>query len=287
MTLSKAVNLFLQEVRVSKAKATATAYESDLNRLIALSGMNTVLAFTPDLVRLYFTTESQRGNGMSTLHRKLATIREFARWGVRHGLWTVDPTVHFPTIKRPKHLPRPFQDEEVARLLVLDLSPMERTLRAVLFGSGLRATPICGLRVGDVNETPPQLRAFVKGSKVQVVPIPPELRDLIVSYALALGRLKPQEYLFRQRRSGKPITRRELEDMTHRWGLAASVPDCLPHRFRHTYATRLLRAGVDIRLVKDLLGHEDIKSTVVYTEVTDAALSDAVLRLSWKLDGSK
>jgi len=67
MTLSKAVELFLQEVRVSKAKATAAAYYSDLHRLIALSWM--VLAFTPDLVRLYFTTESQRGNGMSTLHR--------------------------------------------------------------------------------------------------------------------------------------------------------------------------------------------------------------------------
>lgn len=191
--------------------------------------------------------------------------------------------MHFPTIKRPKHLPRPFHDEEAARLLALELPPMERTLRAVLFGSGLRATPICGLRVGDVNETPPQLRAFVKGSKVQVVPIAPELRDLSVSYAVALGRLKAQDYLFRQR-SGKPITRRELEDTTHRWGVAASVPDCLLHRFRHTYATRLLRAGVDIRLVKELLGHENIKSTVVYTEVTDAALSDAVLRLPWKLD---
>ena len=61
------------------------------------------------------------------------------------------------------------------------------------------------------------------------------------------------------------------------------MPRCLPHRFRHTYATRLLRAGVDIRLVKELLGHEDIKSTVIYTEVTDAALSEAVLRLPWKL----
>src|SRR4029450_12400170 len=138
MHLSKAVELFLQEVRVSEAKATASAYESDLHRLIALSGMNTVLAFTPDLVRLYFTTESQRGNGMSTLHRKLATLREFAKWGLRHQLWPTDPTLHCPVIKRPKHLPRPFQDEEVARLLALDLVPMERVLRAVLFGSGLR-----------------------------------------------------------------------------------------------------------------------------------------------------
>jgi site-specific recombinase XerD len=61
------------------------------------------------------------------------------------------------------------------------------------------------------------------------------------------------------------------------------VPDCLLHRFRHTYATRLLEHGVDLRVVKELLGHEDIKSTVTYTEVTDATLIAAVLRLPWSL----
>ena len=87
------------------------------------------------------------------------------RLPVRSPTIVADPT-------RPKHLPRPFTDEEVARLLALELPPMERALRAVLFGSGLRATPICGLGVGDVNESPPQLRALMKGSKVQVVTDP-------------------------------------------------------------------------------------------------------------------
>jgi site-specific recombinase XerD len=119
-----------------------------------------------------------------------------------------------------------------------------------------------------------------KGSKVQVVPIAPELRDLIVGHALAEGRLRAHDYLFTQR-NGRPLSRRLVEDLTHRWGEAASVPACLPHRFRHTYATRLLEAGVDVRVVKELLGHEDIKSTVVYTEITSATLSAAVLRLPW------
>ena len=107
--------------------------------------------------------------------------------------------------------------------------------------------------------------------------------------ARAHRRLRPrgwtaqgQEYLFCQK-SEEPLARRQLEDITHRRGQAASVPECLPHRFRHTYAGRLLRAGVDIRLVKELLGHVDIRSTVVYPEVTDAALSVAVLRLPCEL----
>lgn len=61
------------------------------------------------------------------------------------------------------------------------------------------------------------------------------------------------------------------------------MPACSPHHCRHTYGTQLLRQGVDVRVVKDLLGHEDITSTVVYTEVTDQTLSAAVLRLPWKL----
>src|SRR5262245_32651708 len=87
LTLSKAVELFLQEVRLSKAKATSAAYESDLRRLVALCPRNTVLEFTSDLVRLYFTTESTRGNAMSTLHRKMAAVSEFAKWGLRARLW--------------------------------------------------------------------------------------------------------------------------------------------------------------------------------------------------------
>jgi integrase/recombinase XerC len=284
MTLSKAVELFLQETRLSKARATATAYESDLRRLVALCPRNTVLEFTPDLVRLYFTVESQRGNTMATLHRKLAAVSEFAKWGLHARLWAENPVQTLPRIKRPKTLPRPFADEEVARLLALELPPMERVIRALLFGTGLRATPLCGIRVGDVSETPPRLRVVVKGSKPQSIALHPEVRDLLVSYILTGTDLKGQTSLFRQR-NGKPMTRRELEAMTHRWGAAAGVPSCTPHRFRHTFATGLLRSGVDVRVIKDALGHEDIKSTVIYTEVTDAALEAAMLRLPWALGG--
>jgi site-specific recombinase XerD len=221
---------------------------------------------------------------MSTLHRKMAAVSEFSKWGVRKSLWTTDPVTTLPRIKRPKTLPRPFTDAEVERLLALELAPMERVLRGLLFGTGLRATPLCGIRVGDVSENPPRLRVLVKGAKPQSIALHPELRDLLVSYMLTGTDLKGHTYLFRQR-NGKAMTRRELEAMTHRWGEAASVADCLPHRFRHTFATGLLRSGVDIRVIKEALGHEDIKSTVIYTEVTDQALEAAMLRLPWHLGG--
>jgi len=78
---------------------------------------------------------------------------------------------------------------------------------------------------------------------------------------------------------GRPFTRRMLERLTHQWGERAHVPDCLPHRFRHTFATDLLRQGTDIRVIQTLLGHADLGTTAVYTKVVDAQAGEAVLRL--------
>jgi integrase len=117
---------------------------------------------------------------MATLHRKLATVREFARWGLRHKVWSEDPTRYFPNIKRPKNLPRPFSDEEVARLLALELPSMEHVLRVLLLNTGLRATPLTGLRVGDLNAgPPPHLRVISKGAKPHTVELQPETYELV------------------------------------------------------------------------------------------------------------
>jgi integrase/recombinase XerD len=250
--------------------------------------MNTVLAFTPDLVRLYFTTETQRGNGMATLHRKLATLREFAKWCVAHRIVGEDPTRLFPNIKRPKTLPRPLTDDEVTRLLALPLPSMEHVLRVLLLNTGLRATPLTGLRVGDVVEgPPPHLRVISKGAKPHTRGAPAGDVRAPALLILAETDLKPQTWLFPKQRAKvtHPIGRRELEDMAHRWGEAAGVPTCLPHRFRHTYATGLLRGGADIRVVQELLAHEDIKSTMLYTAVAPPDRAKAVLRLPWKVGG--
>jgi integrase/recombinase XerD len=124
-----------------------------------------------------------------------------------------------------------------------------------------------------------------KGAKPHTVELQPETYELVRSYILAETDLKPQTCLFPKQRAKvpHPIGRRELEAMAHAWGAAADVPECLPHRFRHTYATGLLRGGADIRVVQELLAHEDIKSTMLYTAVAPPDRAKAVLRLPWKV----
>src|SRR5262249_55799413 len=93
--------------------------------------------------------------------------------------------------------------------------------------------------------------------------------------------LEPGTYLLAAGPRNAPLSRRQIERLTRMWGKAAQVAACQPHRFRHPFATGLLEAGVDIRIIQEAMGHRDIQSTMVYTQVTDAALDAAIAKLPW------
>jgi site-specific recombinase XerD len=279
--LSRAIHEFSESRRAAgKSPATVAGYESDLHGLShALpTARDTVLDLNETLIQAYFVAVSQAGRKMSTLHRKAASVREFVRWGIRLKIWSPDLLEVIPRIRRPEPLPRPFTPEEATRLWKLDLPQQQRLFRALLFFSGLRISSICAIRLGDLVETPPAIRVTVKGGRSALKPLHPKLEAEIQNYVLSCSDLKPQSPLL-ARANGKPLTRKLAARMTHEWGRRAQVPACLPHRFRHTFATEQLRAGVDIRVIQKALDHIDIKSTTVYTKVHDEQIREAILRL--------
>jgi len=300
MKLSRAVQEFLTDCRLKLTPASMAAYESDLTRLVALASPDSVLAFTPELIRAYFLGLSHQGRRLSTLYRKHSVLHEFGRWGVRKKLWVTSPMDEIPRPPKPEHLPRPFTPEEIGRVMRLELAPVESVIRALLYYTGLRVSPICELRIGDVSfdtiaypngvTFPGVIRTIGKGNKPLVTPMHPALKELLFAHVLQTTDLKGHSWLLRQvprRRStseGRPYTRRLIEQMTHRWGERAQVPNCLPHRFRHTFATDLLRQGTDIRVIQALLNHADLATTAVYTKVVNAQTGAAVLRLPTKWD---
>jgi len=137
---------------------------------------------------------------------------------------------------------------------------------------------------------PGTIRTVGKGRKPLVTPMHPALKELLFGFTLEHTDMKGQSPLLRQPRKkqsrgvGRRYTRRMIERLTHQWGEQARVPDCLPHRFRHTFATDLLRQGTDIRVIQTLLNHADLGTTAIYTKVVDAQTGEAVLRLpsEWK-----
>jgi len=141
--------------------------------------------------------------------------------------------------------------------------------------TGLRVSPICGIKVGDISFAPPTIRALVKGSKVQALVEP--LKAFITQHTD--GRAHTLILANSPRHHPR---RRDIERMTGRWGERAGVLNCTPHRFRHTFATKLIRAGVNPRVVKEALGHADFSSTMIYTLVTDEDEAKAIAQLSWE-----
>jgi len=288
MKLSSAVAEFIAELRMSKAAATCAAYQSDLGQLVAQARPNSVLAFNEPLVTGYFLSLSQQGQGMATLHRKRAAVGEFARWGRRRGLWAVNPIEANPMLRfrRPDPVPRPLMRDEAARLLALPLRGAEAVLRALLYYTGLRVSTICALPIEAWSASPVDLggglkvagtlRAIGKGSRTLIVPVVSELHAALAEWTRARPGIRGAPLV--RYTDGRPYQRKSLERMTRIWGEAAQVGDCTPHRFRHTYASDLLERGTDIRVIQRLLGHADIKSTLVYTKVTDAQAFTAVLR---------
>jgi site-specific recombinase XerD len=228
-------------------------------------------------------TLSKKGLTMSTLSRRRATINEFGRWGARQRYWERSPVEDLPKIKKPpRPLPRPFTEEERDRLFALELSEDERVMRALLYFAGLRVSEVCGLHLGDITlgtlDEPGTLRPRGKGSKERVLPIAPGLFPILRDYVLARSSLNPRDFLLTQK-DGTPWRRRSAERRTARWGTAARVHDCTPHRFRHTFATDLLRQGTDIRYIQALLGHARLDTTEIYTQVANPELVKAVNRL--------
>lgn len=284
--LTTAVEQFITERKIRLTPATIAAYQSDLRGLLAkltLTGkQDSVMHFSADLARAYLLDQSSQNKSMATLHRKQSVLREFGKWGARRRFWSVDPTVELESIRKPKRLPRPFSKDESQRLFALDLSRQQVVLRAVLFFTGLRVTEIAGLKVGDVSANPPEIRVIAKGRRPRVIKLHAGLKDLLWDYLANHTDMKATTPLWRVEKGRAKITRKTIEDWTAAWGRAANIIGCTPHRFRHTFGTKLLEQTGDLRLVQEAMGHADIQSTVAYTELASDRVQRAIDQLRYE-----
>lgn len=278
MQMSTAASLFLDHCASRRmSRDTIVSYRSDLTLLVSLAtfkATNNVVSFTPELVTLYFKTLADKGLAAATLHRRHASVRQFARWCFAKELVAKDPTVGLETIRRPKKQPRPFAPDAQSSLEALPLTGEEALIRELLFGAGLRASEVAGLKVANVVIGATDADGYMvvrgKGDKERVLELQPMLRALLKEHLDARRKVIPLrggEYVLEQP-NGKPWTRKMVWRRTKRWGEAANLQGVTTHRFRHSFATRLLEHCKDLRIVQETLGHADISTTARYTEVT-------------------
>lgn len=218
----------------------------------------------------------ERRNGASAVNRHVVVLRSFYRAIVAMGhLDHADnPMVDFPTVKAtPKKLPVTLSREEIERLLARPgtdtvLGLRDRALLALLYGTGIRASECATLQETHVDLRAMTVTVTGKGGNERAVPLNDTVAAALAVYRQARGEIAPTSSFFRSRRS-RAMSRGAIYERVRSWGARARIRKLVsPHRLRHTFATHLVKAGVGLVTIRDLLGHRLITSTQIYLHVT-------------------
>lgn len=273
------------------APATVAAYRRDLIHFTTWAQAQGVAG--PDgvdrrVLRSYLVHLADDAMAPRTIARRTSALRRYFRWAVRTGRVPVDPSVSLRAPRGTGRLPRVLHDDQLQHLLEPPAvagrphhgpeSADDRIARArdwrddavveVLYGSGLRVAELCGLCVDDLDLDRGRTLVWGKGSKQRMVPLSEPsvgaLRRWLGAGRSVLARpAMPPDLVFVNLR-GKPLTPRDARRILDR----RSIEPTHPHALRHTFATHLLDGGADLRTVQELLGHEDLSTTQIYTHVS-------------------
>lgn len=224
-----------------------------------------------------------RKNGDSAVNRTVTILKNFYRAMVAMGYLDPpdNPMAAFPKIKAArKKLPVTCNDEEIGKLLSMPpddtvIGLRDRALLALLYGTGIRASECSSLTEGDVDLTHATVTVSGKGGHERSVPLNERVIKALQRYRHHRGAAMPRAPFFRSRR-GNRLSRGAIYERVRSWAQRARIAKRVsPHRLRHTFATHLVQAGVNIVTIRDLLGHKQITSTQVYLHVTAEDLRSA------------
>lgn len=224
-----------------------------------------------------------RDNGAAAVNRQVTILKNFYRAIVAMGHLEprANPMAHFPSIKAsPRKLPVVLSPEEVQRLL--DAPPRntilglrDRALLTLLYGTGIRASECAQLREEDMDLEERIIRVTGKGGHQRTLPLSDVVVAALKVYRQARGPGRPREAFFRSR-SQQALTRNAVYERVRGYAQRSGIHKRVsPHQLRHTFATHLVKAGVNLVTIRDLLGHRLITSTQIYLHVTAEDLREA------------
>lgn len=260
---------------VAVAPQTSVSADTDVIR-------SKLLGTDANQIRAFLTFLHEREYSKATAARKLATLRSFYKFCLRRGYINTNPVATIRTPKQEKRLPKFLDADQIHKLLNTPddttlLGARDRAMLETLYSTGVRVSELVALNVQDVEFTGESLRVRGKGRKERVSPIGPTAVTAIRKY-LEMRASDPRSATFDpgplfvnkhgQRLSTRSV-RRKLDKYLVMCGLDPSIS---PHTLRHTFATHMLNNGADLRSVQELLGHQSISTTQVYTHVTTAQL---------------
>ncbi|HVT12096.1 MAG TPA: site-specific tyrosine recombinase/integron integrase [Fimbriimonadaceae bacterium] len=274
--LDQRIQEFLDHLASRRSAHTVRSYGSDLAQLSEF--LNGEFDLSPAKLRLYLR---KYGSSPVTRARKLSTLRTFAKYLRQAGHLDLDPTESLEAPIRRKRLPKALSQDQATELLdqaEAGRTPLrDRALLELMYAAGLRASEVVGVNLKDIDFAEETIMVTGKGNKQRVTLFGATCKGALLDY-MASERATPVEGdpLFTNK-DGKRLTTRTVQNVVKRWALRAGLsPQVSPHTLRHSFATHLLDHGADLKSVQQLLGHESLATTQIYTHISIERLKKAV-----------
>lgn len=255
---------------------TVGAYMNDLNKYEEFLKKDILESDTEDLERYLKYIKNLES---TTVAHKITSIKSYFNYNIKRGIVSVNPADKVSRPKLTKHLPEYLTEEEVYKLLDVEVkSPYDyrnKTILELLYSSGIRISELVNIKTPNYDSEECLIRIMGKGSKERIVPLGDYainiMNDYMNNYRPLINK-KHTDYVFVNNRGDK-ISRQFIFKVIKKEALKKGIKkDISPHTLRHTFATHLLKNGADLRIIQELLGHENISTTQIYTHVTNNKL---------------
>lgn len=285
--LEETLGLFIEYLRIEKNASALTIenYQRDIREFalfMAEQNLPDPAAVEYFDVRLFLTGLYEKGLSKRTVARKTSSLRSFFKFLTREDAVKENPFSLVSLPKKDQKLPR-FLYEDEAGLLFDSIETdtpagmRDLALLEILYGAGIRVSECCGIRLEDIDLSLGTVLVHGKGKKDRYIPVGSYAKDAVRTYIeqarpLLMKKAEQHTVLFVNLRGG-PLTQRGIRHILNGIIKKASLEgELYPHMLRHSFATHLLNNGADLRAVQELLGHENISATQIYTHVTKEQL---------------
>lgn len=270
------------------AENTKVSYERDLKNYIKYIGNKEQLKNLNEVQRVHIAHFlgylKEQGKSTKTLARHVASIRAFHQFLLREKVTDHDPSVLIDTPRFERSLPKTLSLVEVETLLESpnksDVYGMrDKAMLELLYATGIRVSELIELNISDIHLTMGFVRCLGKGNKERIIPIGKTAVNVLERYLEKarpqfVSKKNPVDALFLNHH-GRQLTRQGFWKILKKLAQNAGIQkELTPHTLRHSFAAHLLENGADIRAVQEMLGHADLSTTQIYTQLTKTKLKD-------------
>lgn len=284
--MEKHLDSFIEYLRLAKraSEHTLCAYASDINGLLNFA-RQTECDIDQVLIRRYLVHLQKNGHAKSSVARGIAAIRSFYKYLLKRNIVELDPTEGLRAPKQARKLPKVVSEDVISHLMTAPdartpIGLRDRAILETLYATGLRLSELLSLKASDITDGIDEITVIGKRDKQRVVLIGSSAIECLSSYILiarpqlAARNPKLTEALFLGYR-GTALVASSVRRIVDKY--VEQVSDTLkisPHTLRHSFATHLMNHGADLRSVQELLGHESVVTTQIYTHVSRERLKE-------------